>query len=144
MLSSDKGILVKEAMYLHTMNNLVKSGIKKSKKVRNRQKKWKMGIPNLKSWHFQASEDIMAKFKSQGLHNARIKYWNAIGSGFTPLFIPAHWNIGILLHKQAKRRTIMHTTVCNQVTVRSTVSGDFPKFCGLLRMYELYIQLLWG
>ena len=24
---------------------------------------------------------------------------------------PAHWNIGILLHKQAKRRTIMHTTV---------------------------------
>ena len=25
--------------------------------------------------------------------------------------IPALWNIGILLHKQTKRRTIMHTTV---------------------------------
>ena len=65
----------------------------------------------LKSWHFEASEDIMTKFKSQGLHNKTIKYWNASGSGSTPSFIPAHWNIGILLHKQAKRRTIMHTTV---------------------------------
>ena len=26
-----------------------------------------MGIPNLNSWHFEASEDIMTKFKSQGL-----------------------------------------------------------------------------
>ena len=47
--------------------------------------------------------------------------WNASGSG-SPLFlIPALWNIGILLHKQAKWRTIMHATVCNQVTVKSTV-----------------------
>ena len=70
-----------------------------------------MGIPTLKSWHFEASEDIMTKFKSQGLHNIRIKYWNASGSGSSPSHIPAHWNIGILLHKHAKRRTIMHTTV---------------------------------
>ena len=28
-----------------------------------------------------------------------------------PSLIPALWNIGILLHKQAKRRTIMRTTV---------------------------------
>ena len=27
-----------------------------------------MGIPTLKCWHFEASEDIMTKFKSQGLH----------------------------------------------------------------------------
>ena len=53
----------------------------------------------------------MTKFKSQGLYIIRIKYWNASGSGSTPSLIPAHWNIGILLHKQAKRRTIMHMTV---------------------------------
>jgi hypothetical protein len=34
-----------------------------------------------KSWHSVASEDIMTKFKSQGLHIIRIKYWNACGSG---------------------------------------------------------------
>ena len=56
----------------------------------------------------------MIKFKSQGLYIIRIKYWNASGSGSTPSHIPAHWNIGILLHKQAKRRTIMHTTVCSE------------------------------
>ena len=53
----------------------------------------------------------MTKFKSQGLYIIRIKYWNASGSGSNPSFIPTHWNIDILLHKQAKRRTIMHTTV---------------------------------
>ena len=31
--------------------------------------KWlKTGIPTLKSWHFEATEDIMTKFKSQCLH----------------------------------------------------------------------------
>ena len=33
-----------------------------------------MGIPNLKSWDFEASEDIMTKFKSQGFHYIKIKY----------------------------------------------------------------------
>ena len=61
--------------------------------------------------HIKASEGIITKSKSQGLYIIRIKYWNASGSGFTPSLIPAHWNIGILLHKQAKRRTVMHTTV---------------------------------
>ena len=39
-------------------------------------------------------------------------------------------NIGISLQKQAKRRTIMHTTVCNLVTVKSTVdiSQNFVAF----------------
>ena len=60
-----------------------------------------MGIPTLKSWHFEATEDIITKFKSQGLHIIRIKYWNASGSGSPPSLIPALWNIGILLHKQA-------------------------------------------
>ena len=43
----------------------------------------------------------MTKFKSQGLYIIRIKYWNASGSGSPPSLIPALWNIGILLHKQA-------------------------------------------
>ena len=54
-----------------------------------------------KSWHFAASEDIMTKSKSQGLHIIRIKYWNASRSGSPPPLIPALCNIGILLHKQA-------------------------------------------
>ena len=54
-----------------------------------------------KSWHFEAIEDIMTKFISQGLHIIRIKYWNANGSGPHPSFVPALWIIGILLHKQA-------------------------------------------
>ena len=65
--------------------------------------KWNWRPLSLKYWHFEAIEDIMTKFKSQGLYIIRIKYWNTTS---------AHWNIGILLHKQAKRRTIMHMTVC--------------------------------
>ena len=61
-----------------------------------------MGISSLKSWHFEASEDIITKFKSQGLYFIRIKYWNASGSGFPPFLIPALQNIGILHHKKAK------------------------------------------
>ena len=72
--------------------------------------KWKK-TSKFKVLTFEASENIMTKFKSQGLYIIRIKYWNAKGSGSTPSLIPIHWNIGILLHKQAKRRTIMHTTV---------------------------------
>ena len=37
--------------------------------------KWlKKGISTLKSWHFEASEDIITKFKSQGLYTIKIKY----------------------------------------------------------------------
>ena len=56
----------------------------------------------LKSWHFEASEDIITKFKSQGLYTIKIEYWNASGSGFPPSLIPALRNIGILHHKKAK------------------------------------------
>ena len=64
--------------------------------------KWlKTGISILKSWHFEASKDIITKFRSKCFHTIRIKYWNASGSGSPPSLIPALWNIGILLHKQA-------------------------------------------
>ena len=51
--------------------------------------------------HFEASEGIITKFKSQGLYTIRIKFWNASGSGSPPSLIPSLCNIGILLHKQA-------------------------------------------
>ena len=36
--------------------------------------KWlKKGISTLKSWHFEASEDVITKFKSQGLYTIKIK-----------------------------------------------------------------------
>ena len=63
----------------------------------------KMDIATSKSLHFEASEDIITKFKLQGLYIIRIKYWNASGSGFPPSLIPALRNIVILLHKQATR-----------------------------------------
>ena len=56
-----------------------------------------------KSWHFEASEDIMTKFKSQAFHVIRIKYWKADGSGNPSFLIPALWNIGILLPKKTTR-----------------------------------------
>ena len=65
--------------------------------------KWNWRLLNLKSWHFEASEDIMTKFTSPGLHIIRIKYCNAGWSGNPPSFISTLWNIGILLHKQATR-----------------------------------------
>ena len=90
-----------------------------------------MGIPTLKSWHFVATEDIMTKFKSQGLHIIRIKYWNASGSGSPPSLIPTLWNIGILLHKRAKRTT-MHTTV--HIYVMTLTSANERPRC----MYIIY------
>ena len=42
----------------------------------------KKGISFLKSWHFEASEGIMTKFKSTALHIMRIKH--AGGSGSPP------------------------------------------------------------
>ena len=74
-----------------------------------------MGIPTLKSWHFEANEDIMTKFKSWGLHIIKIKYWwNASGIGPTPSLIPTLWNIGILHQKQAKLRKYMQHSVISR------------------------------
>ena len=59
--------------------------------------KWNWRPLSLKSWLFEA------KFKSQALDIIRIKYWKSGGSGNPPSLIPALWNIGILLYKQATR-----------------------------------------
>ena len=80
---------------------------------------------SLKCWHFEASEDIMTKFKSQVLY---IKYWNASGSGSgtPPSLIPTLWNIGILHFKQAKLRKDMQHSVwkaCVSVNY-SSMSND--------------------
>ena len=50
-----------------------------------------MGIPNLKTWHFKASE--------------------ASGSGIPPPLIPILWNIGILYYKQTKLHKDMQYSV---------------------------------
>ena len=76
------------------------------------------GYLNFKVLLFQSlyTEDIMTKFESQGLHIIRIKYWNASGSGSPPSLIPALWNIGTLLHKQAKRTKLLKILFrCNVV-----------------------------
>ena len=61
------------------------------------------GIPTLRTCHFKTSKYIITKFTSQTLHVTRIKYLKAGGSDNPPSLIPALWNIGILLHKQATR-----------------------------------------
>ena len=58
-----------------------------------------MGIPNLRTCHFEASEDIIAKFISQALQIIRIKYWKASGSGNSPSLIPALQKIAIYVLK---------------------------------------------
>ena len=75
--------------------------------------KWlKTGISTLKCWHFEAREDVMTKFRSQGLHIKRIKYGNASGSGFPPYLNPTLWNIDILHYKQAKLPRHLQHSVC--------------------------------
>ena len=62
-----------------------------------------------------ASEDIITKFKSQGLYTIKIKYWNASGSGFPPSFIPALQNIGILHHKKAELpKHLQNSVTCKE------------------------------
>ena len=56
-----------------------------------------MVIPNLKTCCFEASEDIITKFKLQAFHIIRINYQKVDGSGNPPFFIPVLFNIGILL-----------------------------------------------
>ena len=58
-----------------------------------------MVIPTLKTCHFEASEIIMTKFKSQVLlikKNQILRSWWE----WQPSLIPVLWNIDILLHKQ--------------------------------------------
>ena len=57
---------------------------------------WNMVIPTLKTCYFEASEDIITKFKSQTLHIIRIKYWKASGSSNPPSLIPALQKITIV------------------------------------------------
>ena len=60
---------------------------------------WNWRPLSLKCWHFEASEDIMTKFKSEGLHIIKIKYWKVSGSGNPPFLIPALWKIAFLCLK---------------------------------------------
>ena len=55
----------------------------------------------IRTCHFEASEDIMTKLKSQALHTTKIKYGKVNGSGNPNSLNHVLWNIGILLHKQA-------------------------------------------
>ena len=80
----------------------------------------KKGISTLKSWHFAASEDIITKFKSQGLYTIKIKYLDASGSAFPPSLFPAPRNIGILHHKKEKLCILLQQSVyesCGEVSI---------------------------
>ena len=83
----------------------------------------------LKSWHFEASEDIMTKFRLQALHIQRIKYWNAGGSGSPPSFNPALLNIVILLHKQATRTKHFEPECINKMIIWKNFERNFARNC---------------
>ena len=55
-----------------------------------------MGIQTL---NFEASEDIMTKFKSQGLHIIRIKYWNASGTYLSIVYWYSQKILYLYFHK---------------------------------------------
>ena len=74
--------------------------------------KWNWRPLSLKCWHFEASEDIMTKFKSQGLHIIRIKSWNDSGSGFPPSLFPALQKFAILGLKTGLRQWYNGISVC--------------------------------
>ena len=88
-------------------------------------KSWKKDISTLKSWHFEASEDIITKFKSQDLYTIKIKYWKASGRGFPPSLIPALQNIGILHHKKAKLPKHLQHSEFRKQGVSNTLSIPF-------------------
>ena len=81
----------------------------------------KKDISTLKSWQFEASENIITKFKSQGLYTIKIKYWNASRSGFPPSLIPALQNKGILHHKTAKLPKHLQQSVSNIISAGDDV-----------------------
>ena len=72
-------------------------------------------VTMLNSWHFEASEDVITKFKLQGLYTINIKYWNANWSGFPPSLIHALQNIGILHHKKEKLLILLQQSVWGQI-----------------------------
>ena len=95
-----------------------------------------MGIPTLKSWHFEASEDIITKFKSKCVHTISIKYWNASGSGSPPSLIPAVWNIGGLLHKQATLGKHFRPECMTQIEM------NFDVKCALMCMNQYGLKVI--
>ena len=71
-----------------------------------------MGIPTLRTCHFETIESIMTKFKSQALHTTKIKYWKTSGSGNPPFLITALQKIAIYVStKNEILCTFLHTTV---------------------------------
>ena len=98
-----------------------------------------MIIPTLKTCCFEASEDIITKFKSQALHILKIKYWKASGSGNPPFFISALRKIAISGIKTKFYVFFWHTTVPtserNQCVFKQQFNSSmliFPqKFCAL-------------
>ena len=92
----------------------------------------------LKTCHFEDTEDIMTKFKQQGLHVIRIKYWKAGESGNPPSFIPALLIKGILLHKQAtKGKHFCPECICSVAT-----NVDFYSlFFSLFSFYTYLLDL---
>ena len=137
-------------MYIIHLQNVMSISILYNKSLKlgcsffNCFMKWNWRPLSLKSWHFEASEDIMTKFKSQGLHTIRIKYWNGSGSGSPHSLIPALCNIGILLHKQATQTK----HICPECTVFphivATATFLFWKMeCGKYSREETIVFWIW-
>ena len=62
---------------------------------------YELKLKTLKSWHFEASEDVMTKFKSQALHiiqNQILKCWWEWQPSLLHFIL---WKIDILFQKQA-------------------------------------------
>ena len=86
-----------------------------------------MVIPTLKTCYFEASEDIITKFKSQALYIIKIKYWKASGSGNPPSFIPALRKIVILGLKTGLWQWYTGISVHIRIYVRKTVPRLYLK-----------------
>ena len=61
----------------------------------------KLKTSNFKVLAFCSQWRYHDQIQITSFHIIRIKYWNASRSGSPPTLIPALYNIGILLHKQA-------------------------------------------
>ena len=105
-----------------------------------------MIISTLQACYFEASEDIMTKFKSKALHIIRIKYLKASGSGNTPPLIPVLWNISILLHKQATHGKHFGPECKQKVGISVVKSYNVKEVLGLClqsKTESLWLDLSW-
>ena len=99
-------------------------------------KQLKKVIPTLKTCYFEASEEIITKFKSQAPNIIKIKYWKVSGSGNPPFFIPALRKIAFLGLKTGLWQ--WYTGISVNICLDCLLASPFTLKCSANKGFSLY------